>query len=217
VNLPNYILTAICLMFLSIFTAANEPSAAAILTQQLQNMNSLSAQFSQQSKDDKGKVLQTASGTVSVKRPNRLRWQILKPDEQLLVTDGDVLWLYDIDLEQVTRQAFSADLANMPGLLLSGEVEQIASQYQVKIVSDGGKNSSNESNKTFELVPLKDSGLFSRLTLSFNGQKITSMVMRDSLGQLTLIEFSDVKLNPPIDDALFKFSAPDGIDVIIND
>ena len=208
-----------CLILFPIVLNAEVSSAAKLLTQQLQGMNSFQAQFNQLIKDKKGQVMQTASGSVSVKRPQRVYWRTDEPYEHLLVSDGSTLWIYDMDLEQVSKQALSSDLGNAPSLLLSGELDQITRQYQVNLVSETNKQTSPTQALSFELSPLseKDSKLFSRLTIDFRAGVIQSMTMLDSFDQHTSIEFSDVKLNPELDDSLFQFTPPAGVDVIEND
>ena len=185
-----------------------ESGAAAELAQQLKSMRSMTANFHQQIADHRGSVLQKATGILKVKRPRRFYWLTQEPYEHLVVTNGKQLWLYDIDLEQITQQAFSADLDKAPALLLSGEIAEISQQYQVELVATEGQG------KQYKLTPNSPDSLFKLLTIQFSGGMIAAMTLQDSFDQLTDIQFSDVKLNPVIDDTLFEFIAPEGIDVI---
>lgn len=230
-----YQLFIVCyLLLISTWLHADTTQAAKMLSKQLSNMNALQASFKQQIKDDQGQLLQSASGKVNVKRPRRFHWRTSEPYEHLVVTDGNMLWLYDIDLEQASKQTFSDDLDKAPALLLSGEVEQISKQFHVRIIkqtnnSAASAESTNASDRsasgldntdtqvTYELLPIEEKGLFSRLTISFRAGKIEAMSLVDSFEQQTYIAFSDVKINPVIDDSLFTFVAPDGIDIISND
>ena len=177
------------------------------LAHKLQTMETITAGFKQTIEDIDGQILQQASGTLQVKRPRRFHWQTQTPYEHLVVTDGKLLWLYDIDLEQVSKQLFSADMDKAPALLLSGEVEEISKQYQVTKISA----------QQFLLTPRTNDSVFKQLSLKFNGALIALMTMKDSLDQTTIIEFSSVKLNKPIADSVFDFVPPDGIDVINNE
>ncbi|ARN75781.1 outer membrane lipoprotein chaperone LolA [Oceanicoccus sagamiensis] len=188
-------------------TALSE-TAVQQLSAQLQAMNSLSAQFKQTITDNTGTVLQEASGTLTVKRPRRFYWRTEQPYEHLVVTDGKELWLYDIDLEQITQQAFTADLDKAPALLLSGEVDEISKQYQVNVTRAA------DNSLSFSLTPNQPDSLFKQLVISFNNKQLQSMQLKDSFEQLTTIEFSQLQLNITVADSLFKFAPPDGIDII---
>ncbi|MEE8058096.1 MAG: outer membrane lipoprotein chaperone LolA [Pseudomonadales bacterium] len=202
-------------LFISPAFSAADHSAVAILSQHLNKMSSMTAQFQQRIKDYRGTVLQEANGLLKVKRPRRFYWHTQQPYEHLVVTDGSILWLYDIDLEQITKQAFTADLDKAPALLLSGEIDEISKQFQVELLSTHA--STNEKTIGFQLTPLSIDSLFKVLTIHFENQQITSMSLQDSFDQLTEIQFSEVKLNPTVDDKFFLFTPPDGIDVISNE
>ena len=209
-----YVVIACCLLF-PVTLQADQSAAIGKLQQYLQTMNSLQADFNQVIQDDKGQILQAASGSVTLKRPRQLHWWTKDPYEHLIVTDGSTLWFYDIDLEQVSKQAFSGDLNEAPGLLLGGEIKQIAKQYNVRIVPASKRETTDKRTK-FELIPIKDGGLFSELSIAFADGRLVSMSFRDSFDQYTFIEFSNVKPNPVVDNSLFQFRAPEGIDIIEN-
>lgn len=205
------LLAVLALFHLPLFAQPETTGAVQSLAMQLQAMESLQAKFQQTIRDGDAVVLQQASGTLSVKRPRRFLWRTDQPYEHLVVTDGITLWLYDIDLEQITRQAFNADLDRAPALLLSGEIEEIGRQYRVRALP----SASNE--KGFELTPRTGGGVFSTLSIVFKGGKLASMSFTDSFDQLTSIIFADVAVNLPLADTLFLFTPPPGIDVIDND
>ncbi len=198
------------LLLLSSFCvfAAENKTPAQQLSAQLQAMNSLTATFKQTINDNNGSMLQQAEGSLTVKRPRKFHWRTEQPYEHLVVTDGKDLWLYDIDLEQITQQSFTADLDKAPALLLSGEVDEISKQYQVDVVALA------DQSLQFTLIPNDADSLFKQLTIRFNNKQLQSMQLKDSFEQVTLIEFSDVQLNAPVADSLFDFIPPHGIDVI---
>lgn len=189
----------------------SNPNAVEQLTKQLAGMNTLTANFKQIISDAAGETLQQASGVITVKRPRRFYWRTDEPYEHLVVTDGKVLWLYDIDLEQITRQAFTADLDKAPALLLSGEVAEISRQYTVEI------QASDKEALSFTLMPNNSDSLFKQLTISFKRGELAAMSLKDSFDQLTRINFDTVQRNTDIDDQLFIFSPPAGVDVIDNE
>lgn len=198
-------------LFACLAQALPENSAVALLSQQLVTMQSISAKFHQQITDNHGTLLQDASGTLSVKRPKKFYWHTEQPYEHLVVTDGSILWLHDIDLDQVSKQAFTEDLDKTPALLLSGEIDQISQQYSVEQLP------SATNNFSFKLTPMVSESLFKQLTITFQDNKPVTMSLRDSFDQLTVIRFSEVELNQPIPETLFQFVPPAGIDVIDNE
>jgi outer membrane lipoprotein carrier protein len=202
---------ALFLLVFKLTVIASELTAVEQLSAQLKLMNSLSAQFTQSIEDNRGERLQQASGTLIVKRPRKFYWRTEQPYEHLVVTNGDLLWLYDIDLDQITKQKFTPDLDKAPALLLSGEIAEISQQYTVEVITN------NNVGLQFSLLPISDDNLFKQLTISFSGSLLTAMSLKDSFDQLTTISFTEVKLNTVVPEALFDFIVPDGIDVISNE
>jgi outer membrane lipoprotein carrier protein len=203
-----YLFTALALLF-AVFTASADP-AAEQLNAQLANMQAFKTNFTQKITDEKGELLQEASGELIIQRPRKLYWSTKHPYQHLVVTDGKVLWIYDIDLEQVSRQPFSDELDQAPALLLSGEIAQISKHYVVS-------TSMVDNTLRFELLPKKSGSVFQRMTIDFNNKKLLGMSLADNFGQLTEIIFSKLELNPQIDPGLFNFSPPEGLDVIIDE
>lgn len=200
---------------------AAQSLAAEQLNQRLQLMNSLKASFQQHIHDADGEFLQQASGRLVVKRPGMFYWHTLQPYEHVLVSDRITMWLYDVDLEQINRKPFSADLDKAPALLLSGELEEIQKHYNITVNHKSVANEPDKASGTqpgtlveFTLTPLSDDGVFSTLTMVFGEPFIESMGLVDSFGQITTIQFSDVILNPQVADSQFTFVPPAGVDVI---
>jgi outer membrane lipoprotein carrier protein len=177
------------------------------LSARLEGLKTLQARFVQTVSDEKGKVLQTSQGSIAVKRGNRLRWETEAPFAYLIVTDGEKLWRYDRDLEQVSRRKFNGELADTPALILSGEVSRIAASYEVSLEQGSG-------GEYFRLVPKRKSALFHSLTLLFNGSSVSKLVLQDNLDQRTEIQFNSVVNNPALGDNLFRFDPPAGVDVV---
>lgn len=193
----------------AVFSAnAESLSPAQLLSQQLAPMRTLTAEFDQRITDAEGSILQEASGLLTVKRPRHFYWQTRQPYEHLVVTNGTVLWLYDVDLEQITRQAFTADLDQAPALLLSGEIEEIDKQYTISL------EETEEGSTAYRLMPNIAEALFSELLIRFDNDVLSLMVLRDSFAQVTTITFTNTELNVNVDDALFEFVPPEGIDVM---
>lgn len=183
-------------------------TAAARLNGILQGMSSMQADFSQRTYDAKGTALQNLYGSMQVKRPGYFRWETTRPFPQLITANGSKVWVYDPELEQVTVQMLDKQVGNTPALLLSGDPKKLGEAFSIS--DDGGK----ASEEAFLLKPKARDALFESLRVTFNGRQLTSMHLRDSLGQKTEIHFSKIVLNPNLPNSLFVFEPPKGVDVI---
>lgn len=190
------------------FAAAADNTALQKLSAHLDPLKSMQAQFVQTVSDDAGKVLQTSQGTLAVQRTNHLRWETTAPFAFLIVTDGRVLWRYDRDLQQATRESFKGELADTPALIFSGDSARIGATYTVTWTQGSGGD-------RFRLLPRQKNALFRSLDLSFSGAEVSELTLVDNLDQRTQIRFSAVKVNPKLSDALFQFEPPTGVDVVV--
>jgi outer membrane lipoprotein carrier protein len=186
---------------------ADDAVAVARLTALLSQAKTLTARFSQLTLDGSGTQLQETAGELSLKRPGLFRWHTDAPAEQVLVSNGQKVWLYDPDLNQVTIQVMDQRLTHTPALLLSGDVSKISENFEVSY-KEGG------SVVDFVLKPKAKDSLFDNLRLSFRSGVINDMQLIDSVGQRTNILFLGVKMNEPIETAQFTFAVPAGADVI---
>ena len=186
---------------------ADQAASTKRLTGLLSQAETLTGRFSQLSLDGSGTQLQETSGELSLKRPGQFRWHTDAPMEQLLVSNGKKVWLYDPDLEQVTIQELDQRLTHTPALLLSGDVSTISENFEV---------SHKEAGEVvdFTLKPKAKDTLFDNLRLSFRNGVINDMQLIDSVGQRTNILFMGVKMNQPLKADLFTFEIPEGADVI---
>lgn len=186
---------------------ADDAVAVARLTALLSQAQTLTARFSQLTLDGSGTQLQETAGELSLKRPGLFRWHTDAPAEQMLVSNGQKVWLYDPDLNQVTIQVLDQRLTHTPALLLSGDVSKISENFTVTH-KEGG------SVVDFILKPKAKDSLFDNLRLSFRNGVINDMQLVDSVGQRTNILFLGVKMNEPLDASQFSFQVPAGADVI---
>jgi outer membrane lipoprotein carrier protein len=186
---------------------ADDEVAVQRLTELLNQAQTITARFSQLTLDGSGTQLQETAGQLALKRPGLFRWHTDAPMEQLLVSNGEKVWLYDPDLQQVTIQTLDQRLTHTPALLLSGDVSKIREHFEI---------SHNEGGNVvdFILKPKSKDTLFDSLRLSFRNKVLNDMQLIDSIGQRTNILFLSVKMNEPQDDAQFTFEIPAGADVI---
>ena len=199
----------VALVFLLSLTA-NAPAHAAdtgLLQRYFDGLKTLRADFEQTLYDSNSAPQDKSSGRITVQRPNRFRLEYLKPYHQIYVADGKRLWSYDEDLEQVTVKAQGNVLANTPAMLLSNP-RQLNEAFLVSALGE------REGMLWYELTPRSKDTNFERVALAFKDDQLRVMVLQDSLGQTTRLDFSHVEYNRPVDTALFHFKPPAGVDVI---
>lgn len=174
----------------------------------LGSLKTLSAEFVQVVRDRDGQIVDRATGTLSLSRPDRFRWDYRDPYVQTIVADGRKLWLYDSDLEQVTVRTLEAGLGSTPATLLSGSGKVGDSFVAGPVERDGELT-------WCRLQPKSTASDFERVSLAFDASgQLAAMELVDKLGQATQIEFGKLRRNPTLDERLFRFVPPKGADVI---
>jgi len=171
------------------------------------DVSAVRADFNQKVLGAEQQTLQETSGQMLLLRPGNFRWDYHKPYEQQIVSNGKKVWLYDVDLEQVTIKTIDGTLGNTPALLLSSDVP-IEENFTVRELGD------EQNLKWVELVPLQKESSFERLVLGFNEENLVTMELHDAFGQLTRLHFSKIERNPVIDPGKFNFIPPANVDVI---
>ena len=186
--------------------APSDARAAARLETALQGLSSFRAEFRQTVTNAEGQQTESAAGTVALARPGRFRWDYREP-EQLIVSDGTTVWLYDADLAQVTVRPAAETLVGTPALLLSGQAD-LRAEFTV---SDGGV----DDGLAWSLLSPKDpKSDFRELRVGIAGDELRRMILVDRLGQTTRLDFDRIERNPRLDPAGFGFTPPPGVDVI---
>jgi outer membrane lipoprotein carrier protein len=173
----------------------------------LRTTQSARATFEQKVFDRNRKLVQESSGSFVFLRPGRFRWVYSKPAEQLIVGDGERVWIYDRDLNQVTVRKLSAALGSTPAALLAGSSE-VEKSFEF---SDAGERDGLE---WLEAKPREREAGFERIRMGFGTGGIQAMELTDHFGQTTLLRFSGLVRNPKVDPAEFRFEAPKGADVL---
>lgn len=194
-------------MTLAVPMTALASEGAERLADILEPLQTYVADFEQQILDGSGQRLQEARGRMWLSRPGKFRWEVDAPYEQLVISAGEEVTLYDPDLEQATVQALDQRVTHTPALLLSGSADELTGSYDVTRRQEG-------SSETFTLVPKDADTLFEELQMTFRGEALDLLQMTDSTGQRTAIEFDNVRMNEPLDDSRFTFEIPEGTDVI---
>lgn len=184
--------------------AAVTQTAAQELQHLLSPINSLSAVFKQQVKDQDNNEYQRLTGNLKLMKPNHLRWNVVTPMAQLVVSDGKLVWLYDPDLAQVVVQSFSDDFMANPLSILLGNLEQLNNDFNV----------TRYDENTFSLEPTQPNSLFVAIQLRFIDTVLSRIDYQDNFGQQTQLTLTQVELNPSLAKAAFVFDIPQGVDII---
>ena len=184
-------------------------SAAAIdkLHQFLDSTRTVRADFSQTVVARNGRQGQVSSGVMIISRPGKFRWQIDKPYAQLLVGDGEKIWIHDPDLRQVTVRKAGPALGGTPAALLAGD-SRIDKDFSL---SESGERDGLEWVDAVPKAP--DSG-FEKVSLGFAGDELRAMILLDSLGQTSSLVFARIERNPQLAPSLFRFTPPPNTDVL---
>ena len=158
----------------------------------LQGLQSLKADFKQTLSDRAGEIVETATGELAIRRPDRFRWDYREPNQQVIVADGSRIWLYDSDLEQVTVRKLDATLSATPAMLLSGQGNLQDNFTVVQTLQEA-------TIQWVRMEPKRDDTDFKWVRLGFEGTTLKFMQLADKLGQTTTLEFSQLQRNPAID------------------
>jgi outer membrane lipoprotein carrier protein len=174
-----------------------------------QGLKGLDGHFVQRVFNSSGALKEESSGRVSLSAPRQFRWEYQRPNPQLIVADGDHVWIYDPDLEQVTVKNQNAEeqQSALTVLIDPGELDR---RY---LLGDAGNDG---GLKWISLKPKKPSedSQFKQAKLGFNAVGLDHMTIEDTLGQRTEIVFTDWQRNPTFSKGLFSFTPPKGVDVV---
>ncbi|MFN7571835.1 MAG: outer membrane lipoprotein chaperone LolA [Betaproteobacteria bacterium] len=154
-----------------------------------------------------GSKPQESSGTFAFQRPGKFRWVYGKPYQQTLVADGDRLFIYDKDLNQVTVRKLTGALPASPASILFGS-NDFERDF---VVEDGG---SRDGLQWIVARPRAKDTVFDRVEIGFRDSLPAAMALTDSFGQTSILVFGKVERNPPLAADTFRFVAPAGADVL---
>ena len=190
-------------------TKAGKPhdqKASADLATLLQKINTLSAGFRQTSQGRRGRT-KSESGEMQIKRPNQFRWEITAPYAQQIISRDNKVWMVDLDVLQVVIKKQDETMGPTPVQLLSGDARQFLEDYRVVRVI-------YKTEQTYTLRPQSGDDLFEQLDITFQKDQLESMTLKDSLGGIRKIDFSNVTINGNIADKQFTVDIPKDFDVI---
>ena len=173
----------------------------------LKTTRTLKADFSQSVLGKNGRKPQLSSGSVAISRPGKLRWEIVRPYPQLVVGDGEKIWIHDPELQQVTVRKAGQAISGSPAALLAGNNE-LERNFTLRDTGD------QDGLAWVEATPKAAESGFEKVRLGFAGSDLKAMDLFDSFGQTTQIRFSRIEKNPALPASTFSFKPPAGADVI---
>ncbi|MEO8802202.1 MAG: outer membrane lipoprotein chaperone LolA [Rudaea sp.] len=171
------------------------------------DLKSISAKFEQTTYDPNGGAGKTSHGTLALQAPRKFRWETTTPYSQLIVADGEKVWVYDADLEQVTVRAQGTEEAHSPLSVLT-DVSQLDHDFTT---SEQGEH---DGLTWLRLKSKGEQPQFNYCDLGFDSTGLQRMRFEDTLGNRTQIRFSDWQRDPKLPSATFTFTPPRGVDVI---
>jgi outer membrane lipoprotein carrier protein len=199
---------SISIFLLCLLSAVTQAAAIDSLKAFIQDTRTVRAAFSQTLLDKNAQIVQESSGTMLFERPGKFRWTYEKPYQQLIVGDGDKVWFYDEDLNQVTVRQLDLTIGSSPAALLAGS-GTIEDNFKLEEVGQ------EDHIEWLEATPKTKESAFELIQLGFSPDgTLEMMVLRDNFGQTTLLVFSDLDKNPDLPADSFKFIPPDDADVI---
>src|SRR5690554_1041965 len=183
----------------------DEPDGGSLLDRFLDEVTTLTADFEQ--RVESGNDVETQTGRLALERPSRFRWHYEEPFEQLIVADGKNLWTLDVELEQATVTPLDDKVASTPAMLLGGDRAVREGFTVVDEFQEDGLS-------WVKLEPQIEGTDFESVLLGFDGLAPRRLEFANSLGHVTTITLTDVELNVDLDDDLFRFDRPRGVDLI---
>lgn len=172
-----------------------------------QGARTIQADFKQTLQDGKGQVVQRATGSLLMQRPGKFRWDYKTPYRQIIASDGKEITIYDEDLEQATIKPLSQALGGTPASLLSGN-QPLEESFSI------AQAEPKDGLDWVELTPKQPDSGFERIRLGFGGNDLHAMEMHDSFGQLTVLNFPNLKYDAAPDPSRFVFVPPAGTDIL---
>jgi outer membrane lipoprotein carrier protein len=180
----------------------------------VKNVKSGRAEFTQTvtapARDGQAARAKVSSGTFEFQRPGKFKFDYKKPFAQSIVADGETLWLYDADLNQVTQRKQSQALGSTPAALIAAAPDLRALQADFTLEAAPER----DGLQWIKASPKNKEGQLQNVQVGFQGDALAALEILDSFGQRSVLKFSKVEVNPALPANTFQFKAPAGADVI---
>lgn len=205
-------------IFATIFIAACASAASADGLKSLESFmkgaQAGRAEFSQTvtspPKDGQAARTKTSSGSFEFQRPGRFKFTYKKPFEQTIVADGQTLWLYDVDLNQVTQRSQAQALGSTPAALLASAPD--LATLKADFTLENGPD--QDGLQWVQATPKAKDGQLKSVRVGFAGEQLAALDIQDSFGQRSVIRFSGLQALPSLPASVFQFKPPAGADVV---
>jgi outer membrane lipoprotein carrier protein len=191
----------------ALFTVTAEAATLDRLRAFVRDTQTARADFTQTVVAKDGRVTQTASGEFLLERPGKFRWTVAKPYKQLLVGDGQRVWVYDEDLNQVIVRRIGDALGSTPAALLSGNQDVLKAFTWIDLPASDGL-------EWLSATPISQETTFAQIRLGFDVRGLAALELYDAFGQKSVVRFTGFERNPKLAPASFTFTPPKGADVI---
>jgi len=172
----------------------------------LKQMDNLTTDFKQTLLDEDKNIVQQSRGTLALQRPGKFAWHYTEPFEQRIIADGSELWIYDVELDQVTVKPMDQGLANAPIMILMKQAD-INEQFEVSEVGQ------RKFLYWVELLPHGGDLEYTHIYIGIDDDQVRAMELQDQFGQSTQIVFENLRVDVVHNPATFRFVPPPGVDV----
>jgi outer membrane lipoprotein carrier protein len=152
----------------------------------------------------------SSSGTFDFQRPSHFRFEYRKPFEQTIVADGQTLWLFDKDLNQVSSRKQAKVLASTPAALIaaSPDLDTLKRDFDLQALPD------RDGMQWVQATPRQKDGQLTNMKVGFRGDQLAALDILDSFGQRSLLTFTGMQVNGGVSADAFHFTPPKGADVV---
>ncbi len=194
------------LMFLSTAWGTDHQATSQLQTL-LENLQTYQAKFEQAHYNDHHQLVQQDHGSILLKRPGKLYWAVDVPSQQITIINGQVLWIYDVALQEATKRVWKQSDSS-PILLLSGSPAKLLKHFSVAMTTP------SPDRQVFILQARSQQAMVPWMQLEFVDRHLVGLAFQDNLGQKHVLRFIAVKWNAPLSDHWFEFKVPKHVDVI---
>ncbi len=226
VNFVSKLLVASSFAIISVAACAQESGATGLnglknLETFVQNTKSGRAAFTQvvtsPPKEGQAAKVKTSTGTFEFLRPNRFKFLYKRPFEQSIVSDGQTLWLHDVDLNQVTARKLAQVLNGTPAAVIAAAADLKGLQADFTLTPMPEKSPAISGVQWVKAVPKTKEGQLQSIAVGLKstdkGVELAALEISDSFGQLSVMTFAQFEVNAPLATNSFQFKPPAGADV----
>ncbi|HSV58182.1 MAG TPA: outer membrane lipoprotein chaperone LolA [Variovorax sp.] len=202
------------ILVLSTAAGAAWADGMASLESFVKNVRSGRAQFTQTvtppAREGEPARTKVSTGSFEFQRPGKFKFDYKKPFVQVILADGESLWLYDADLNQVTQRKQAQALGSTPAALIAAAPDLRALQADFKLEAAPDR----DGLQWVKATPKAKDGQLQHVQVGFAGEALAALEILDSFGQRSLLKFDKVEVNPALPASVFQFKTPAGADVI---